>query len=418
MRWVAWTAAWALSLCPPVRAAEGEDHEQRIQELEQQNQELRERLDRVEEEDAAQAAEVDAYVQEGLGLNLVIHRGNTHGVFQIFGDVGAAYNNPEVEGRSNGYFLSGGIDLFLTARFGDHFHALSETVFLTTLSEPRDTGSFDQERLWGAWAFSDRFQIKLGLEHGPISRWNNLYHHGKWLELTTDRPLLARFEGSGGILPMHNSGVELTGTIPSSRGRFNWVVFVSNGRGRVPTDTQEFSDRNDAKAIDVGGGWAPGSVENLWMGLFFRADKIAPNASDPLRQGSIQEYIGSFQLDYRGERIEVLGEFAYIENQDEQSDQDFGHWSTYLQLGYRVGDRWTPYTRVDFREMDQGDPYFASVDRDLDVWEWLVGVRFDFISNAALKLEVGFGEREERDDGAAVSTRGYTRIALQLAFVF
>jgi hypothetical protein len=417
MRWPAWAVLWALPFCTTARAEEG-DHERRITELEQENQELRERLDRVEADGAAQAAEVEAYVDEGLGLNLVIHRGSTHGVFQIFGDVGASYNNPENEGRSNAYFFNGGLDFFLTARFGDHFHGLSETVFLTTLNEPRDTGTFDQERLWGAWAFSDRFQVKLGLEHGPISRWNNLYHHGKWLELTTERPLLARFEGSGGILPMHNAGLEFTGTLPTGHGRWNWVVFVSNGRGRTPTDTQEFSDRNDAKAVDLGFGYAPGSVENLWLGVFFRADKMPPNPSDPARQGSVREYIGSFQADYRGMRIEILAEFAYIENQDEQSDLDFGHYTTYVQLGYRVGDRWTPYTRVDFREMDQGDPYFAAVDRDLDVWEWLLGVRFDFVPNAALKLEAGFGEREERDDGGAVSTRGYTRIALQLAFVF
>lgn len=406
-----------LLACLATAQEEGENHEERIQELERQNEELRGRLDGLEEADALEE-DVEAYVEEGLGLNLVIQRGSTHGIFQIFGDVGVDYDNPEVPGRSNAFFSNGSIDFFLTARFGDHFHALSETVFLKGLGEPTDGSKFDQERLWGAWRFSDRFQIKLGLEHGPISRWNNLFHHGKWLELTIDRPLLASFEAGGGILPMHNAGVEFSGTIQSSKGRFNWIVIVSNGRGRVPTDTQEFSDRNDEKAVDLGVGFAPTSIENLWIGIVFRIDKMAPNPADPARLSPIREHIGSFQVDYRGEKIEILSEFVYIENMDRQSRMDYVHYATYFQLGYHLDDRWTPYTRFDFRDMDVGDPYFAPLNRDLDVWEWLVGVRFDFIGNAALKFEAGFGEREVRDGGGAVSTRGYTRIGLQLAFVF
>ncbi|MHC4931427.1 MAG: hypothetical protein ACYTGV_04475, partial [Planctomycetota bacterium] len=314
--------------------------------------------------------------------------------------------------------FSGSVDFFFTARVGDHFHMLSETVFVGVLSEPKDEGKFDQERLWGAWKFSDKLRIKLGLEHGPISRWNYLYHHGRWLEMTVNRPLLARFEGGGGILPMHNAGVEFTGALETSSGRFNWTVFVSNGRGRVITDTQEFSDRNDAKAVDLGLGFMPEGFQYLWIGVFFRVDKIAPNEADPDRQGSIREYIGTFQVDYRSEMFEILSEFGYIEDKDEQSDSSFGHLTGYFQLAYHLDEKWTPYARFDFREMDQGDPYYEAANRDLDAWELLFGIRFDFVANAALKLEVGFGDRETRDDGGIVSTGGYTRIGLQLSWVF
>jgi hypothetical protein len=401
-----------------VARAEDDDHEQRIQDLERQNEELLRRLEEVEgTEDDALEQEVEDYLDEGLGLNLVIHRGNVHGIFQIFGHVGFNWNNPEIAGRSNGFFFSGGVDFFLTARAGDHFRMLSETVFTGVLSEPKDGGSFDQERLWGAWEFSDKLQIKLGLEHGPVSLWNHRYHHGKYLEMTIQRPFLARFEGGSGILPLHNAGLEFTGKFRAGAGRLGYVVIISNGRGRVATDTQEFSDRNDHKAVDLGLFFWPGGIDDLQVGIYFRVDKIPPNPVDADRAGSIDQLIGSFQLGYEGDRFEVLFEFAYIQNDDDQSGQEFGHYASYIQVAYLLRERWTPYTRFDVREMDTGDPYYDELNRDLDIWELLFGVRYDFIDNAALKFEVGFGENERRD-GGVITEGGYVRIGVQLSWVF
>ena len=49
--------------------------------------------------------------------------------------------------------------------------------------------------------------------------------------------------------------------------------------------------------------------------------------------------------------------------------------------------------------------------------EIVIGTRWDFLTNSALKFEVGFGEREERVSGV-VDDQGYIRVSLQLAFVF
>lgn len=404
-------------------AIAGEGDAERIAKLERKNKDLEERLRRVEERSDADdpstlAEDVEDYFDEGLGLNLIVSRGNVHGVFQLFGDVGTRYDNPAVPGRSFAFFFNGSMDLFFAARAGDHFHVLSETVFLTSLGEPKDSSHFDQERLWAAWIVNDLLEIKFGLEHGPISRWNQQFHHGRWLEMTIGRPLLARFEGGGGILPMHNAGVELTGSTQNSHGRFEYFLFVSNGRGRVVTDTQEFSDRNDSKAVEIGAGFEPEAVDGLWVGVFWRFDEIPANMSDAARQRSIRQMIGSVQVDYRGDVFEVLFEFVYIEDLDRQSGMRFTHFATYLQVAYRVNDEWVIYTRFDIREMEAGDPYYMPADRDLDVWELLFGIRFDFIANASLKFEVGFGDAEGRDDGGTVGTDTYVRLGMQLAWVF
>ena len=68
-------------------------------------------------------------------------------------------------------------------------------------------------------------------------------------------------------------------------------------------------------------------------------------------------------------------------------------------------------------DMDNGDAYYSPVNRDLDIWEIVTGVRFDFLDNAAIKFEVGFGERDERS-GTVISDQGYIRVGFQLCFVF
>lgn len=400
--------------------ARAEEDPQRMDALEKENRELKERVDRLEGADGgkeARAREVDA-AEEGLGLNMVVQRGTVWGIFQIFGDTGFNYASPGPPNRGDAWFFDGGLDLFFTARVGDHFQVLSETVFLTAIGSTSDTSKWDQERLWGAWQFSDAIQVKLGIEHGPISRWNNLYHHGRWLELTITRPYVARFEGDGGIIPMHEAGLEVRGTVRAGKGRLTYVFFLSNGRGPQVTTVEEFSDHNDAKAITAGFGYEPMGTHPLWVGLFARWDEIPPDSADPARIHSIGQYIITFQVDYRGERIQVLSEVAWIFDDDRTSSTDYDHFTGYIQVGYSLTDEWTPYVRFDVRDMDQGDPYYSPVNRDLDVWEVVIGVRFDFLDNAAIKLETGFGDAQQRDSGGVVSDTGYIRVGFQLSFVF
>ena len=406
-------------------AARGEDDPKRMDALEKENRELKGRVDRLEEARAADRKAMEEAlardvkdVEEGVGLNMAVRRGNVWGIFQLFGDTGMNYFSPELPNRGNAYFFDGGIDLFFTARVGDHFQVLSETVFLTTIGTTSDTSRFDQERLWGSWQFSDLFQVKLGLEHGPISRWNNLYHHGKWLELTITRPFLARFEGDSGIIAMHEAGLEILGSFEAGKCRISYVLYLSNGRGPLVTDVEEFSDHNDAKAITGGFGFEPMGGHPLFVGIFARWDEIPPNPAVPARVRSIGQFVGTFQVDYRGERIQVLSEVGWITDDDRTSDTEFDHVTGYVQVGFGLDDEWTPYVRFDIRDMDQGDPYYSPVNRDLDIWEIVTGVRFDFLENAAIKLEIGFGDRDERDAGGAVASRGYIRVGFQLAFVF
>ena len=259
-----------LFLLSGVAAAEEEksDLEQRVADLEQQ---LAEQGDEIKEEVA------------GAGLGLVYEKGNIVATLQIFGDVGWTYSDPEPANRSSNSFFLGSMSFFFSGRVGDHFTVVSETVLKASAGAAVDNVRWDQERLWGSWAFSDTLYVKLGLEHNAISRWNRQYHHGRYLEISVTRPYMARFESSG-FMPMHNAGVELGGLFPLGQGIFEWIFIVSNGRGRVPTDPQKVSDKNNNKAVDLNISFLPTTrVPGLRFGGHIRFEELPMNVLDYLR---------------------------------------------------------------------------------------------------------------------------------------
>ena len=193
----------------------------RIEELERKNRRLESRVDALERTGSARkggsggdgAADSDAdeaAVAEGPGgeessqaMGMTARYRDVLATFQLFGDVDFRYQNPEPPDRANTYFTLGSVDIFVSAQIGQRFHVLSETNIVPS----GDVIRFDQERLSGTWSFSDWLYAKLGVDHSAISRWNRLYHHGRWLETSIDRPFLAKFEGDDGILPLHNTGL-------------------------------------------------------------------------------------------------------------------------------------------------------------------------------------------------------------------
>jgi len=400
-------------------ASVAEDGE-RLDRIEKRQDAMEERLAAAEAERDQLRADLERYAarEDGLGLGIVLRRGAVSAAVQIFGDVGFSYTNPDPDPRANSSFFFGGVNAFATARVGDHFRALSETVIKTSESAASDGIVFDQERLYGLWAFGDALYAKLGLEHGPVSRWNRLFHHGRWLELTIDRPLLARFEGAGGILPLHNAGLELGGRVETGAGRIEWVFVVSNGRGPFATHAQKVSDRNDDKALEAGVGFAPQAVEGLLVGVCFRTDEIPADPAVPARARPIRENVFSGYVEFQRGRWEALAELVFLEHDDRTSGTTFSHVAWYVQVGCRLRDRWTPYARFDARAMESGDPYFAPLLRDLDRWEQLFGLRHELTENAALKFEIAFGRAERALSGGGTERDGYTRIGFQLSWVF
>lgn len=400
----------------------------RLDELERLNRELRARLEalerarrapdpRTDPQDEEKAGSLDGTAFAGPGL--AVRYADVRATFQFFGDVGFGSRSPARPGEGNASFALGTAGLFATVQMGERFQVLSETI----LEAGEVDTVIDLERLWGSWTFDDRLYARFGVEHSPTSYWNRLYHHGKWLFPTVDRPATAQFEDDEAILPVHYAGLELGGAASTCLGRLEWVGVVSNGRAPAADRREVFSDRNDAKALDLGFGLAPSGLEPLRFGALIHVDKIPPNPANPSQPRPIRERIESAHADFRSGALEILAEASWIGHEDLATGQRYRHRAGYLQVAYEIGD-WTPYTRFDARSMRLGDPFFAGdlasdpLDRDLDRRVHLFGVRYDLHVNAAAKFEVGLGREERRDSSGSVSRGSATSFAMQLAWTF
>lgn len=343
---------------------------------------------------------------------LVAHMGSVTASFRFFGDVGAAYDSmrDEMEG-AKANFLAGTFDFFSSVRFGDHFQVLSEIV--AEFEEEDNEVGFEMERLWGQWSKSDAFYLKLGREHAPVSRWNNLYHHGRifWPALT--QPFLARFEDQGGPLPIHSSGLMMGGTVRTRAGALSYAAGILNGRGLEPTEVTNVRDHNDTKAWDAGGSYSPSWLPALVFGGNYRNDRIPSAIPDT---DDTREEIVTLFGQFRARSWEVLAEAANIDHEP-PAGEDFEHRSAYLQVNYSR-ERWGPYGRVDVRHMDEGDPFYEVANLDLDRWDGLLGVRFDLAEQVALKIEAGFARAEQRDAVGEVTKDDGTFAGLGLQWGF
>ena len=418
--------------------------EERDKGLEEENRKLKQRLEAVEGKETAHPAapgNPDARPKEigqpssettqgeeddssidglGQGLGLTAADGRVQAFFNLYCDVGFLYSNPPEAEHAHSSFGFGSIDVFGTGQLSERFQVLSETVLEGSDNEI----ALDQERLWASWTFNDLLYAKLGLEHLPTSRWNRIYHHGKWLQLTIERPLLARFEDDGGILAKHFVGIEVGGHANGSLGRLEYMAIVSNGRGKQPEDRQTIFDQNDSKAFDAAIGFAPSCLDRLRIGGAFRFDELPGDPAAPARAHSIRELQSDVSLEWKSEpkptgQLEVLTEWVFLSHQDRTAAGTFKHSSFYFQTGYHIADvDLTPYMRFDFKDMQRSDPFFEPEDNDLDMWTQLFGLRYDFTHNAAIKAEMGFGRGERRNDNGAVRQVTIITAGFQVSWVF
>lgn len=363
----------------------------------------------------ADPAQEEEEEEEGSGEGIVARFGGVTASFQFFGDVGAAYDSRADSSGSRTSFLAGSFDFFSAVRLNDHLQTLAEVV--AEFDDDTNEIGFELERLWGQWSRNDAFYLKAGREHGPVSRWNRRYHHGRIFWPAATQPFLARFEDQGGVLPIHYAGVEVGGTLHTGAGALGYIGVVSNGRGLERTEVTNVRDRNDTKAWDAGFSFSPSGVSGLVLGANYRRDRIPPDPALGPIATETRETISTAFGELRAGRFEASAEFARIEHEGVSFGPRFRHRSWYLQMNCRR-EGLEPYARVDVRRMDVGDPFFIAADLDLDRWDALAGVRIDLGDQAAFKAEGGRGRAEERDGTGAVGRRGFTLSTLALQWVF
>ena len=219
---------------------------------------------------------------EGLtfGEQLLVIRG--------FGNVDARYIDHNVSDditRGNNFFSLGEFDLFMTSKLSNRISFLNETVFEFERSGDVE---IDIERLLIHYDVNNLLKIDVGKFHLPLGYWNLNYHHGVWLQTTMDRPAIVEFEDNGGPIPMHGTGIQLSGSALLEGFDLNYACAISNGRGVNTTQQQMTGDFNDKKAISLQFEVQPHIAEGLRLGPSVYYDVIPEDETNPNRENEIR----------------------------------------------------------------------------------------------------------------------------------
>jgi hypothetical protein len=301
----------------------------------------------------------------------------------------ADINYVETERRVDEGFVLGQLAGHISTGLSERLTFFGE---LSATARPEEY-RIEVERLILRYDFSDQFKLSGGRYHNPVSYWNTAFHHGLWLQTSVSRPEMIKF-GSR-VLPVHFVGLQVEGGFPLSPLGLGYAAAVGNGRGDEISRGGDSGDTNQNRALLATVYSRPAGVFGLQVGGALYMDKAEADLVD------VDEQIFSAHVALTRERPEIIGEYARIRHEPDGGGVTTDTDAWYLQAAYRLPvpvDALKPYARMERISVEDGDPLFAPF--GLDYRGVLAGVRYDFASLAALKLEYRderFAEDEERE---------------------
>jgi hypothetical protein len=312
-----------------------------------------------------------------------------------FGDVtlhGDNYHPPAPLQPDKTAFTLGQLNLFVTSDISDKFKFLSEIVFEAgpdnIYGQTRGTANsfgVDVERYLLTYSYNDFFSLSAGRYHTAIGYYNTAYHHSTWLQTTTGRPLLFAFEDQGGILPIHNIGVEARGRIPSGSLGLHYVAEVGNGReSRNPIEDEPVQnivvDKNH-KAFNLAVFARPTKVPGLQVGFSVYKDLLVP-----FGRPTVGETILAAHAIYSTTNFEWLNEALVVRHAPTGLEHVFETPGFYSQISRRFGS-YRPYFRYQYVNVSPNEPIFPDVGLRAGP---SAGVRYDASESVALKFQYDF----------------------------
>ena len=321
--------------------------------------------------------------------------GTPHLQIQGFADVN--YRASDEKGTTNAFFL-GQLDLFITSRLSEKFSVLSELILE---AGPDNAFTFEIHRLLLKYSMNEYFNLSAGRYHTAIGYYNTAYHHGSFFQTTANRPFLFAFESRGGILPLHNVGLSITGRIPSAPLGLRYVAEIGNGRAARPgaRPVQTAVDENNGKSFNLAIFSRPSQVPGLQTGFSVYHDRLTPPGVPPVSQT-----IMAGHLVYQNARTEFLNEAIVFHHA--QAGRVFYIPGFYTQFSRRF-ENVRPFFRYQYVNVPSDDPIYRTVGRRNGP---SVGFRYD------LSDFVNFKAQYERTSRRRLSA--LDELILQLSFTF
>ena len=297
-----------------------------------------------------------------------------------FGDFGVYADNQR---GGSAAFGMGELNLFITSNLSDRVKFLSELVFENQSSSAMVSNDFnvDVERALLQYSYDDHMKISMGLDHTAIGYYNTAYHHSAWMQTALDRPFLFSFEDRGGILPLRQVGVSVSGQIPFTNWDLHYVAEVGNGRSsrvslttgvEVPVDVNNDLSENFALFL------RPQSIPGLQVGFSAYRETLSPNKAERVGENIWDAYA---VLDRKG--FEWLNEGLVIRHNLFGTSHIYETPGFYTQLSKRIGS-YTPYFLYEYVNAPAFDPIFPEVGLRTGP---SAGLRYDATESVALKVQ-------------------------------
>ena len=272
----------------------------------------------------------------------------------------------------------------------------------------RDEHELERLQLGFAPTASDK--IWVGRFHTPLSYWNTAYHHGAYLQPSITRPGIAEYEDGQGILPMHSTGILLSGSKELGQTRLNYELAV--GAGPILKDVLTpmniaAPSQHSRLSISSKLGFQPLNSDANEMGVFGGYTEIP--ITDGLYTETKQIVAGAF-YNKEWDQWHFIGELTFmrsrLENPGGISRSNFAN--VYVHGEYQVSEKCAGYARLE-ASANAHNPYLQMFPGFISA-RALIGGRWEPLHNQAVKLEL---VRNERQDN-----HRYNELGVQWSMVF
>ena len=274
-------------------------------------------------------------------------------------------------------FQEARLALHLSSRLGQRFSAFLEAE----VTADEDDVGLEVERVIVKYDIDNVSQFSVGRYHAPIGYWNQHYHHGRWLQISKNRPVQSEF--GLGFLPGHFWGAMY-------ERRFALKTATIELDLGIGERTESFLIPDFAGPVTISGEEAvmaqinvtPASNTNLTFGgSLWVGDLEGPGNL------SIEEQVLTAHVNYKMGLGEFVGEVSAVKHDFSDARGSFDSYGGYLQYSYHLqqwAGRMQPFVRLDYPNIDSEDLIFSSLqshDRQT------LGMRIEVSERSAIKVE-------------------------------
>jgi hypothetical protein len=252
------------------------------------------------------------------------------------------------------------------------------------------------------------------------------YHHGAQLQTAVMKPRFLDFEDHFGSMPVHTTGLWLTGNAFMGNHRLGYMAWMGNG-DRITTggnytslDMNMVHDDNHDTAF---GGrltfFFGDALDGLQIGVTGIHQKVDSDPSQYNNQTSMGVNLNIYaaHLDYENHGFEFLNElYGFSDSDVSAPDTKFSSVAGFSQLAYWIDGVFAPYVRYERGAFNVNDPYFYQQSNGLPYSKGAFGMRYNLNSYTAVKLELSQTKFNAQNDSYADAKVNEVRSQLAIRF--